>query len=379
MVRKLSYTVFIEVDGSDSHSAPIVVPCEADWSVSDAISEVKRKLRRHQTLKNVALDVRELQLKDTGAWLDPEDTLRDVAPEAKALLAKCKPSGPEARTAAARLLNSIRPAPAAAPAARKPAAAAPEPTTLTVTARGKRSADGREPIFSERRIKFPRSTSGPAAAASTIRRAAMDIEEDDEDDDDLDDDDDQEMDDADEDDDDENEDEDEDLDDDDGTGDIERFDGGGGRRDDYTWTGTNTIYVKNIAYDVTDLQLRRRFESVGPVVRAVMLLMGDGTRKGDALVEFENGRDVARAIRQLHGVMFHKRDLVVERSRLPPRGSSLLKPKPVRDAQKPRARTDRADDAPESKESRLASLERRLNSALGSGSSKPPGSGSKRR
>ena len=84
--------------------------------------------------------------------------------------------------------------------------------------------------------------------------------------------------------------------------------GGGG--------GGTTVYVGNLAWDVSWQDLKDHFKTIGNVLHAdVMLEPGTTRSKGCGLVSFQNARDAAAAITQLHDTELKGRLIFVREDR----------------------------------------------------------------
>lgn len=76
------------------------------------------------------------------------------------------------------------------------------------------------------------------------------------------------------------------------------------------------LYVGNLAYEVTDDELRELFSEVGEVKSAKVIQdRFSGRSKGFGFVEMANEEDVERAIEELNQREFHDRSLKVDRAR----------------------------------------------------------------
>lgn len=79
---------------------------------------------------------------------------------------------------------------------------------------------------------------------------------------------------------------------------------------------TTELYVGNLAYEVTDDDLRELFSGVGEVRSAKVILdRFTGRSKGFGFVEMANEEDVERAIEELNEHSLHNRNLRVDRAR----------------------------------------------------------------
>ncbi|MCA9651167.1 MAG: hypothetical protein KC501_14720 [Myxococcales bacterium] len=91
--------------------------------------------------------------------------------------------------------------------------------------------------------------------------------------------------------------------------------GPGGRK-----TLPSRLFIGGLSWSVTTDQLREKFEKIGPVNDAVVVLDRDtGDSRGFGFVTMADRKDAAEAIKQLNGEEFEGRSLVVrqatERSR----------------------------------------------------------------
>ena len=88
--------------------------------------------------------------------------------------------------------------------------------------------------------------------------------------------------------------------------------GGGGRGGG----GGTSVYVGNLSWDVSWQDLKDHFKTIGPVLHAdVMLEPGTTRSKGCGLVTFQNARDAATAISQLHDTELKGRLIFVREDR----------------------------------------------------------------
>lgn len=74
----------------------------------------------------------------------------------------------------------------------------------------------------------------------------------------------------------------------------------------------NTLFLSNVPFTTLELSLKEEFEQFGPIRSVVMPKHRDGVPCGYAFIEFENGRDVAIAVRQADGMRFEGRRLKVD-------------------------------------------------------------------
>lgn len=76
--------------------------------------------------------------------------------------------------------------------------------------------------------------------------------------------------------------------------------------------GARSLFVRGVAYDVSDEQFTSHFSDVGPVARAFLVKEGkDGPHKGYGFVQFALASDAERAVQQLNGGMLGGRKLKV--------------------------------------------------------------------
>ena len=76
------------------------------------------------------------------------------------------------------------------------------------------------------------------------------------------------------------------------------------------------MYVGNLSWDVSWQDLKDHFKTIGPVLHAdVMLEPGTTRSKGCGLVTFQNARDAATAISQLHDTELKGRLIFVREDR----------------------------------------------------------------
>lgn len=76
------------------------------------------------------------------------------------------------------------------------------------------------------------------------------------------------------------------------------------------------LYVGNLAYSVSEDDLRNLFQQVGPVRSATVIKDREtGRSKGFAFVEMESGDDAQKAISQFNGSQFQDRALTVNLAR----------------------------------------------------------------
>jgi len=80
--------------------------------------------------------------------------------------------------------------------------------------------------------------------------------------------------------------------------------------------GGTSVYVGNLSWDVSWQDLKDHFKTIGPVLHAdVMLEPGTTRSKGCGLVTFQNSRDAANAIAQLHDTELKGRLIFVREDR----------------------------------------------------------------
>lgn len=76
------------------------------------------------------------------------------------------------------------------------------------------------------------------------------------------------------------------------------------------------LYVGNLAYEVTEEDIRKMFADLGSIESVALITDRDtGRSKGFAFVEMENDEEAAAAIEQLNGKDFEGRTLNVSEAR----------------------------------------------------------------
>jgi RNA recognition motif-containing protein len=76
------------------------------------------------------------------------------------------------------------------------------------------------------------------------------------------------------------------------------------------------IYVGNLSYRLTDVELSALFQDFGPVTSANIIKdKYSGQSKGFGFVEMENDDDAKRALEALNGKEFQGREIVVNEAR----------------------------------------------------------------
>ncbi|MEI8130046.1 MAG: RNA-binding protein [bacterium] len=76
------------------------------------------------------------------------------------------------------------------------------------------------------------------------------------------------------------------------------------------------LYVGGVPYSSTDADLKAHFETVGPVLSAVIIMdKMTGRSKGFGFVEMENDADADTAVDQLNNTDFQGRKLTVSPAR----------------------------------------------------------------
>jgi len=76
------------------------------------------------------------------------------------------------------------------------------------------------------------------------------------------------------------------------------------------------LYVGNLAYEVTDDELRELFSSVGEVRSAKVIIdRMSGRSKGFGFVDMASEEDADKAVQELNQQQFHNRNLRVDRAR----------------------------------------------------------------
>lgn len=95
---------------------------------------------------------------------------------------------------------------------------------------------------------------------------------------------------------------------------VRRMMGGGDEegKEPQRKTQPSRLFVGGLAWRVTQEQLREKFEKLGPVIDAVVVLDRDtGDSRGFGFVTMGNRKDAAEAIKKLDGQDFEGRSLVV--------------------------------------------------------------------
>lgn len=93
-------------------------------------------------------------------------------------------------------------------------------------------------------------------------------------------------------------------------GDEESEEQSGGRK-----TLPSRLFIGGLSWSVTTEQLRAKFEEVGPVNDAIVVLDRDtGDSRGFGFVTMADRKDAAEAIRKLNGEEFEGRSLVVRQA-----------------------------------------------------------------
>lgn len=76
------------------------------------------------------------------------------------------------------------------------------------------------------------------------------------------------------------------------------------------------LFLGNLAYDVTEAELRAHCAALGPLLSLALPLDRDtGTPRGFAFVAFRERADAEEAIRRLHNQLFKGRPLAVSEAR----------------------------------------------------------------
>jgi RNA recognition motif-containing protein len=79
---------------------------------------------------------------------------------------------------------------------------------------------------------------------------------------------------------------------------------------------SNKLYVGNLSFDVTDSELRKLFETYGPVQSAQVIMDRDtGRSKGFGFVEMKSAEDAKAATTALNGHQIGGRALTVNEAR----------------------------------------------------------------
>eukprot|EP01087_Luapelamoeba_hula_P010700 TRINITY_DN2839_c1_g3_i1.p1 TRINITY_DN2839_c1_g3~~TRINITY_DN2839_c1_g3_i1.p1 ORF type:complete len:275 (+),score=75.71 TRINITY_DN2839_c1_g3_i1:89-913(+) len=71
------------------------------------------------------------------------------------------------------------------------------------------------------------------------------------------------------------------------------------------------IVITNLAFGVSENDIKELFQSIGPITRAKVKYDKQGRSRGEAIVVFENRDDVARAIEEYDGVLFDKQAMYI--------------------------------------------------------------------
>ncbi|NGP76839.1 RNA-binding protein [Balneolaceae bacterium YR4-1] len=83
------------------------------------------------------------------------------------------------------------------------------------------------------------------------------------------------------------------------------------------------IYVGNLAYKVSDQELKKAFEEYGDVLSAKVITDREtGRSKGFGFVEMNNDNEAQNAIDELDGLEMHGRALRVNKAKPKPAGKS---------------------------------------------------------
>jgi RNA recognition motif-containing protein len=88
------------------------------------------------------------------------------------------------------------------------------------------------------------------------------------------------------------------------------------------------LFVGNLAYDVTEAELRAHFAAVGPLSSLYLPMDRDtGKPRGFAFIEFHQRGDAEEAIRRLHNQEFKGRPLAVSEARARDDRSTTVAPR----------------------------------------------------
>merc|ERR1719162_1347811 len=73
-----------------------------------------------------------------------------------------------------------------------------------------------------------------------------------------------------------------------------------------------TVFVRNLAFDVTNEQLETHFGDVAPVRRAFVVTQQDGKARGFGFVQYATSDDANEAVKSLNGSNLQGRALKLE-------------------------------------------------------------------
>ena len=76
------------------------------------------------------------------------------------------------------------------------------------------------------------------------------------------------------------------------------------------WKGRN-LYIKHIAMEVTETELRQLFEPFGEIESFHMPINRDGTKLGIAFVCYKEAKDAVEAMKAMNGLLVHNRPIYV--------------------------------------------------------------------
>ena len=83
-------------------------------------------------------------------------------------------------------------------------------------------------------------------------------------------------------------------------------------------TENKRLYVCNLPFSVTPLELKDIFETIGPVIFYNVIIDKElGRSRGFGFVEMEDLDDAKRAVKELHGSKYKRRTISVDFSRAP--------------------------------------------------------------
>lgn len=76
------------------------------------------------------------------------------------------------------------------------------------------------------------------------------------------------------------------------------------------------LFVGSISFGSTEESLKQKFEEIGPVVSAKIIIdRFSGRSKGFGFVEMESDEDAARAIEELNGSSLDGREIIVNEAK----------------------------------------------------------------
>mmetsp|Transcript_30903 Transcript_30903/g.47372 ORF Transcript_30903/g.47372 Transcript_30903/m.47372 type:complete len:535 (+) Transcript_30903:95-1699(+) len=91
--------------------------------------------------------------------------------------------------------------------------------------------------------------------------------------------------------------------------------GGGGGGGGYRSHQNTSVYVGNLAYETTWMELKDHMRAAGNVDQADVLVGDDGRSKGCGIVQYQRPQDAARAIRELQKSILNGRPIFVREDR----------------------------------------------------------------